>query len=57
MYMYDLVILTRLFNLSVPFQSLHSELDHEINYTTNRYPLNATGKRKYDASYILNVVL
>ena len=48
--MYDFVILTRLFNLSVPFQSLHSELDHEINYTTKRHPHNGTGERKYDAS-------
>ena len=49
MYMYDFVI-TTLIILSVPFQSLDSELDHEINYTTNRHPLNGTGKRKYDAS-------
>ena len=49
MYMYNLVM-TRLFNLSVPFQSLHSELDYEINYTINRHPLNGTGERKYDAS-------
>ena len=42
--------MTRLLNLSVPFQSLHSELNHEINYTTNRHPLNGTGKRKYVAS-------
>ena len=49
MYMYDLVI-TRLFNLSLPFQSLDSELDHEFNYTTNKHPLHGSGKRKYDAS-------
>ena len=47
--MYDLVI-TTLIILSVPFQPIDSELDHEIQYTTNRHPLNGTGKRKYDAS-------
>ena len=46
---YDLVIPT-LIILSVPFQPIDSELDHNINYTTNRHPLNGTGKRKYDVS-------